>query len=240
MKCRIAVVVLAALAAVPAQAADGFFFNNSANSVNSGMYWGFELGQSSFALEQNDLDNALTGGLTDAGLDVLSSGSDASEDNFSWGLVLGYQILPYLAVEAAYVDLGDAEYKYNASVSDGVTTSEVATRFSGDSAGPMVSALGRLPLASGWDVYGRLGMYFGSEDSSLDLTVDGVSDSVSDSSSSESFVWGLGVGFTSGQWTARLDYQQITDVGGDSGFGEVDVDRITFGAVYRTDFGAWR
>jgi opacity protein-like surface antigen len=240
MKSRIAVVVLASLAALPAQAADGFFFNNSGVSVGSGMYWGFDLGQSSFALDQGDLDAALTGGLVDEGLDVLAARSDASEDNFSWGLILGYQILPYLAVEAAYVDLGEAEYKYNASVSDGVTTSDVAARLVGDSAGPMVSALGRLPLAAGWDVYGRLGMYFGSEDGSVDVSVDGLSDGFSDSSSSQSFVWGGGLGYTSGRWTARLDYQQFTDVGDDNGVGEVDVDRITFGAVYRTDFGAWR
>ena len=64
--------------------------------------------------------------------------------------------------------------------------------------------------------------------------------SFSDSSTSQSFLWGAGLGYTRGRWTSRLDYQQFTDVGDENGLGEVDVDRITFSAIYRTDFGFHR
>jgi outer membrane protein OmpA-like peptidoglycan-associated protein len=244
MKSRIALAVLASLATMPVLAADNHGLHGgfgSASYVEPGFYWGFDLGQSSFGLDQRDLDNQLAAGLGDEGLTVIDSRSETSEDSFTWGITLGYQLLRYLAVEAAYLDLGEAEYKYNALVTDGVTSGDTRSTFNADSSGPAVSLLATLPIGAGWGVYARAGMYFGNNDGSVDTSVDGVpSGSFSDSSTSQSFLWGAGLGYTRGRWTSRLDYQKFTDVGDEDGLGEVDVDRITFSAIYRTDFGFQR
>jgi opacity protein-like surface antigen len=231
MKNRIALAVLATLVASPAFADE-----------YSGFYWGFDLGQASYGLDRNDLDSQIVDGLAQQGLTVLSGSSETSEDGFTWGITFGYQILRYLAVEAQYLDLSSAEYKVNAQVTDGVNTSDVRSAVNIDSSGFSVSGLGILPVwDTGWDFYGRVGMYFGSNDAELNLSADSFSDRVTDSSSSESFFWGVGAGYTRGQWTSRLEYQKYVDVGDDnSGLGQADVDRIVFSAVYRTDFGAWR
>jgi opacity protein-like surface antigen len=230
MKNRIALALLAAFVASPA-VADEY----------NGFYWGFDLGQYSYGLDRNQLDSQIVDGLEQQGLTVLSGSSETSEDGFTWGITLGYQILRYLAVEAQYVDLGSAEYKVNARVTDGVTQADVRSGVEVDSSGFSVSGLGILPVwDTGWDVYGRVGMYFGSNDAELNVTADSTSDRFTDDSSSESFFWGVGAGYTRGQWTSRLEYQQYTDVGDDSsGLGQADIDRIVFSAVYRTDFGAW-
>ena len=232
MKFRIGFVLLAALATVPVHADD-----RARGGGDLGFYWGFDFGQASFGLDRGALDNQLTGALGEAGIEVLDGRSDTSEDGFTWGLTFGYQFLRYLAAEAAYVDLGDAVYQSSVLVSDGATTADVAARFTTDSAGPAISVLGILPIRSGWDVYARAGVYFGSNDTSTNVSVEDLSDSFGDSSSSQSFLWGAGIGYTSGQWTVRLDYQQFTDVGDKDGLGEVDVDRIALGAVYRTGYG---
>jgi opacity protein-like surface antigen len=234
MKLRTGFALIAALAALPVHAAD-----RTHGDGDAGFYWGFDLGEASFGLNRGDLDDQLTGALGEAGIDVLDGRSGTSEDGFTWGLTFGYQFMRYLAVEAAYVDLGEAEYTSRALVSDGATTADVTAKFTTDSAGPAISVLGTLPIRSGWDVHARAGMYFGSNDTSTNLSVDDLSDSFGDSSSSQSFLWGAGIGYTSGQWTVRLDYQQFTDVGDEDGLGEVDVDRLTLGAVYRTGYGFW-
>jgi opacity protein-like surface antigen len=97
-----------------------------------------------------------------------------------------------------------------------------------------VSVLGILPVfSSGWDVYGRAGVYFAGNDATAQLSIDGVSEQASDSSNSTEFVWGVGTGYTRGDWTVRLDFQQFTDVGDSDANGDVNVNRIALGAIYR-------
>lgn len=214
-----AVVGLAALAAVPAVAAE------------RGFYAGLDAGQYQYDLDTSGVATEITDGLADLGLTTSNPRSDTSEDGFTYGVLIGYQLLPYLAFEAAYVDLGDAEYKYGATVSDGTTSADVGASATIDSAGPTLSALGILPFGKGWEAYGRVGGYYGSNDTKLRVTVDGIEQSASDDSSSTSFVWGGGIGYTRQFYTVRLDYQQFTDVG-DDGAG-ADVDRIALVAIKR-------
>lgn len=221
MKRTLALLGLAALVSTPAVAAE------------RGFYFGLDAGQYNYDLDQRGIDRRVVGALEDFGLDVLDGRSETSEDGFTYGIILGYQILPYLAVEAAYVDLGDFEYKGSALVSDGISTVDLNAQLTGESSGPTLSVLGILPLISGWEVYGRAGVYFGSNDAEVRFTADGISESASDSSNSTEFLWGVGAGYTRGDWTVRLDFQQFTDVGDSNTTGDINVNRIVLGAVYR-------
>lgn len=221
MKKILALAALAALSTTPAVAED------------RGFYWGFDLGQYEYSLDQNALDQELVDSLESGGFDVLSGGSQISEDGFTWSLTLGYQFFRFLAVEAAWVDLGDAEYKASVEVDDGTFIIPLDTKVTNDSAGATLSALGILPFAGNWQVYGRAGVYFASND--LDVTASSGGESVAgeDSDNTQEFYWGLGAGYTQAQWTLRLEYQQYMDVGDDSTTGESDIDRITLGAIYK-------
>jgi hypothetical protein len=212
---------LAALAASPSIAAE------------RGFYAGFDLGQASYDLDRRDIDGQIVGAFDALGLNVLSGRSSTSEDGFTYGITLGYQILPYLAVEASYVDLDDAEYRGSATVTDGVTTADFGTQVTTESSGPALSVLGILPLPRNWEVYARAGLYFSNTDVAARLSSGDVSSLGDDSSSSEEFLWGAGVGYSRNQWTVRLDYQQYTDVGDEDVLGETNIDRIAFSALYR-------
>ena len=221
MKSRLALLTLAALASSPALAAE------------RGFYAGLDLGQASYDLDRRDIDSQIVDAFDSLGLAVLSGSSSSSEDGFTYGITLGYQILPYLAVEASYVDLDDAEYRGNATVTDGVGTADFRTQVTTESSGPALSVLGILPLPRNWEVYARAGVYFSSTDVTARLSSGDVVSAASDSSNSEEFLWGAGVGYSRDQWTVRLDYQQYTDVGDEDVLGEVNVDRIAFSALYR-------
>lgn len=221
MRTHLTLLVLATLASSPTLAAE------------RGFYAGFDLGQASYDLDRRDLDGQIVGAFESLGLTVLSGDSSTSEDGFTYGITLGYQVLPYLAVEASYIDLDDAEYRGSATVTDGVTTADFRTQVTTESAGPALSVLGILPLPRNWEVYARAGVYFSNTDVTARLAS---GDSVStgdDSSSSEEFLWGAGVGYSRDQWTVRLDYQQVTDVGDEDVVGEVNIDRIALSALYR-------
>jgi len=220
MKRILAVVGLAALAAAPAQA------------VDQGFYAGFDFGQYSYDLDTGGVAQQISDQLAGLGLATSNVRTDTSEDGFTYGVVVGYQVRPYLAVEAAYVDLGSAEYKFNATVSDGTTSSELRSQLTTDSSGPTLSALGILPFGKGWELYGRVGVYFASNEAALRLSADGIEESVSDDSSSQELLWGGGLGYTRGKYSVRLDYQQFTDVGDDS-TGEASIDRLAVGAIFR-------
>jgi len=222
MKKILALAALAALSTTPAVAQD------------RGFYWGFDAGQYQYNLDQNDLDNALVDSLESEGFDVLSGRSETSEDGFTWGLTLGYQFFRYLAVEAAWVDLGSAEYKASVEVAGDGSIIPLDTKITTDSAGATLSALGILPFASNWQVYGRAGVYFASNDLELRVSSDGFGPPpAEDSDNTQEFYWGLGAGYTQAHWTLRLEWQQYMDVGDDSTTGETDIDRITLGAIYK-------
>jgi OOP family OmpA-OmpF porin len=222
MKRTFALLGLAALASTPAVAAE------------RGFYLGVDAGQYAYDLDQRGLDQTVEDSVAGAGLVVVEGQSDTSEDGFTYGIIFGYQVFPFLAVEATYVDLGDAEYRASGIVTDGVTTAEMNARITAESSGATLSALGVLPVFdSGWEVYGRAGVYFASNDVAASFAIDGISDSASDSSNSTEFLWGVGTAYTRGDWTVRLDFQQFTDVGDSDTGGESNVDRIVIGAVYR-------
>jgi len=138
MKRLIALAGLAVLAAAPASAGD------------RGFYAGFDLGQYSHDLDANGISRQFDAALGGLGLTTSNFSSDTSEDGFTYGVLVGYQFLPYVAVEAAYVDLGDAEYKGRATVSDGVTSADMNAQYTTESSGPSLSVLGILPFMKTW------------------------------------------------------------------------------------------
>lgn len=210
----------------------GLLVATSASAADTGFYAGLDFGQYSHDLDSNGFGRQVDGALGDLGLTVSSSASDSSEDGFTYGVLVGYQFLPYLAVEAAYVDLGDAEVKTNATVSDGFTSADLRAKATTGSSGPSLSALGILPFMKNWEVHARAGVYFSNNDATARLAIDGLEETANDSSNSTEFVWGAGIGYTRGDYTTRLDYQQYTDVG-DSSTGEASIDRLTLVAIFR-------
>jgi OOP family OmpA-OmpF porin len=222
MRRLIAAALVSACATTPALAAD-----------DRGFYIGAELGQATVDIDQRALDEALIGEAVEQELEVLDISSEESESSFTYGLILGYRILPYLAIEASYVDVGEAEYKARGTVSDGVSTFDGSVTFDSAAKGPVVSALAILPFESGWLVYARAGGFFANVEYDRTLSVAGASEVQEQTESSGRFVWGVGGGYRQGPWTLRLEYQQIQNLVDSDLAGEANADRITLGAIYQ-------
>ena len=229
----------------------------------TGFYIGGDVGQSNWNVTERDADN-LTSAVADeinfAGAGTVTvTGTDYkfSDTDTTYSLFVGYQFVPWLAVEASWMDLGNTNIDTNGTyvydvvpsplppgVPNGGTYS-INPQF--ESSGFAVSVLPMLPLGNAWNIYARLGYYFGDNKLSGALNVQEtrlgvpvgspVRQRFSESDSSGVFMWGAGVSYTWNQRVSfRLEYDNVNDVVESSGpFGDdkTDVERFTLGAVYR-------
>lgn len=160
----------------------------------------------------------------------------ADNEATAWGALVGYRIFRYMAVEAAYLDLGTLE---RTERFDFVfpPNAFIETRRDLRTSGPAASVLGILPIGDQWELYARLGVFFA--DMELDSRPIGGSVVVIDGSDSitfgsESLQWGAGAQFNWGEhWSVRLDLQRFESVGEDNGAGEADIDLLSLGVLFR-------
>ena len=166
--------------------------------------------------------------------------SSIDTDNPGYGFVAGYRLNTHLAVEGGYMDLG--KFRYEANSNGGFINADDPTILdpspltltaNSKTAGFALTALGILPLNYRWELYGRAGVLFASNELTLFLT-DGVGSlKDTDNGSSTHLLAGAGAGFTFAEiYTLRAEYQRVFDAGDDT-VGEGDQDLATVGVTVR-------
>lgn len=148
-------------------------FTLPAAAADNGFYLGVSLGQS--AVDISDIDEDL-------------SGSDFSGGDMAFKAFAGYRLLNFLALEASYVDFGNAD-----DTVDGVDGT-VEANFTGYD----VFAVGMLPLGIA-DIFAKVGMI--AWDADIGASVGEVHESLSADGTDP--VYGLGVQFRITSFTIR-------------------------------------
>lgn len=150
-----------------------------------------------------------------ARLDQFSGAPAATStlDNRDAGLSLsvGYRFSPYLAFEAAYLDLGGIRYMFEGS--SGTFPLELASQ------GPAFSALGTLPLIRPLLLEGRVGIYLGESKLRADLPsgsfpipLDPEDLLGADGGADAALLLGVGLVARLGRhWSVRLGYDYVSD-----------------------------
>jgi OOP family OmpA-OmpF porin len=147
------------------------------------------------AQAQTDIDNPtgfyVGGGFGQFSLDIedisdVGSGLDAALDDNdnSYKFFAGYRFSPYIALEAAYVNLGKPGDQISSSGSNG--------RYSVEADGFAPSLIGTLPLGP-FELFGKVGYYFYDVSARVDFE-DG--EVLTSDSSGDDFVYGGGIGIT--------------------------------------------
>jgi OOP family OmpA-OmpF porin len=146
--------------------------------------------------------------------DLITSGSvDGSDTGFK--VFGGYQFNPYFGVELAWVDLGKAGYSgtfFGAPVTGGTVKTS----------GLNLSAVGTLPLGSGFAIFGKAGV-FAWEAKANDVT-GGVPFSAKDDGGDLSLGIGASYDFTK-NFSIRAEWERFKAVG--------DIDLLSIGLVYK-------
>jgi OmpA-OmpF porin, OOP family len=162
-------------------------------------------------------------GQTEVNLDC--AGTTACDDkDSSWKIFAGYQFNRNFALEFGYTDLGE------------VTASTPAIGFIPPASVAIEStvwelvAVGMLPLAERFSLYGKLGLYRADTDIEVNFVSLG---SVTDSDSNTDLTFGIGVRFDiTPRLGVRLEWQRYSSVSA-ADFDEGDVDVMSLGVAWR-------
>jgi OOP family OmpA-OmpF porin len=154
----------------------------------------------------------------DACSDVGGPGISCDDTATSFKILGGYQFNKHLAAELGYIDFGKAEAR-----GPGGTITLKSHAFD-------LVAVGTLPIADRFSVYGKIGAYRATTDLNVSTTL--LRGSASDDSTD--LTYGVGAGFdATRQVTLRAEWQRYSDVGGDNVGGKGDVDVISLGVLFR-------
>lgn len=148
----------------------------------------------------------------------------------AFGFYGGYRFNTHFAVEGGYMDSGSVAYRAQLRGNITGVPTDALLNLDSETAGLTVSALGIWPLSYRWEVYGRAGAQFSSNDFSLYyIDVEQDAKRLQFSNSDVDFYAGLGTSFNFLEiYDVRLEYQRIIDAG-DSNTDEADADVITIG-----------
>ena len=223
MRCHL-LALLVAIAAAPAIAKEPAL----------GFYVGAGAGVSSFRGDYaSQVDQAYAGtGFT------VDAATVTDDRDTAWKAYAGWRFHPYGAIEAAWLDFGEARTHYAIGVPNiGAATRDGRYRLSGAE----ISALGIVPIGDRATVYAKAGALFSQlkyDESGLNQF--GEPGSFSHTNRETKFLWGLGGSFELVDSLAvRIEWQRAEDIGErfaltDSGNGRFEhVDMATIALQWR-------
>lgn len=231
MKSKIALVTALALVAGSAVAAE-----------DSGFYVGAGLGIGKINVASSKITNALNSEFAVLEAPLYVTNDNVDQNTAPWDLMVGYKFMKYFAVELAYMDLGSADYTGKIRATDIIDEPIVGkAKASMNADGWPLSVLGIWPVTDQFDVWGRVGAFFGNSDAKAKLTyADGslVCDDYAcakgrGSASSTEFVGGVGADYHfTDEWSARGEWLTIPNLEfGDSSL-EGNVNTFMFSVLY--------
>lgn len=165
-------------------------------------------------------------------LTVESMTDSLDTKDAAFGFFGGYRFNTHFAVEGGYMDLGSVAYRAQLRGNITGVPTDALLNLDSETAGLTVSALGVWPLSYRWEVYGRAGALFSSNDFSvyyIDVEQDAKRLQFSDND--VDFYAGIGTSFNFLEiYDVRLEYQRIIDAG-DSNTDEADANVISIGVT---------
>jgi len=201
--------------------------------ADNGLYVGATAGTSLFHQDVSELDAAVVGAFNQRQFVVISSTSTLDKSSVTYSGIIGYQIIPQLAVEASYTDLGKLRYHSNNTVLTGFLPLNARADLDAKAKGPTLAVLGSLPLGSQFEIFARAGILFSKVTLDANTFVSGegqlASDSETQSANSVDPLFGAGLAWhVTNQFKIRAEYTRYSNVGDKDKTGEVNID--TFGA----------
>lgn len=199
-----------------------------------GFYLNASFGQAKYDVSQDELDTVALLAYESNDITVIDANSSLDEKGSAWSLTGGYRFSPYIAVEAGYMNLGSAKYRATGDVFvPGLGVMDSTLGIDIKAKGPVVSAIGVLPLGEKFDVHGHLGVFFSKLTMDIGVSLDDVTVSDSISGSSQDVFAGVGAAYHFTKSVAlSLDYSALSKVGNENETGEVDVKSLRLGVQY--------
>jgi OOP family OmpA-OmpF porin len=161
--------------------------------------------------------------------------SSLDDSDTAYGVHVGYRWNSYVATELGYVNLGEGLFEAN--LSDPAVVSEptvFSARFR--TTGITAAMLGIFPVAGMFDFHGRAGVYYADTRyrQRQDFTTSDTFLSGESKANSFDALAGIGAAWNFNEnYSLRVEYQKFLNVGDKDDTGEVDVDLLTIGVLFR-------
>jgi hypothetical protein len=205
------------------------------NANRIGAYGGALIGQSNFSGDQSENEAGLIDTLEGAGVPLRNVRSETEDSDLGYQATFGYRFNRYFAAELGLAQFGTLESTARAEMDfgTGFVPASVSLRFS--AGGPIISAIGILPLGEKAELYGRLGYLFTSSERELSSRVDGQAGSFgSAKGDSQNPVYGIGFAWHINQvYSVRAEFQKIDNLGQENRTGEEDLTIMALGLIVR-------
>ncbi len=236
---KIPVIVVVALGLVVAGMAEAATPKKRTRNQNRiGPYGAAFVGMTQYNGDHSADEQSLMSILENSGYPFQNATSKTENTDIGYQATFGYRFHRYIAAEIGLVQYGSLKTSLNADVdvNGSGTYVPVGLHYNFHVAGPLMSAIGTLPLNDKFELYGRVGVLFASAEREFTSKVNGESGIASTGrGDSQNLVYGAGVGWNINQmYTIRAEYQVINGVGeGDRTGGEEDLRNFSLGLIVR-------
>jgi hypothetical protein len=204
------------------------------NANRIGAYGGALLGQSNFSGDQSLNEASLRDIISGAGA-PQNLESSTEDSDFGYQATFGYRFNRHFAAELGLAQFGNLSSTARADMDfgNGLVPASVKLNFS--AGGPIISAIGILPIGEKFEIYARLGYLFCSSERELSSRVDGQAGSFgSAKGDSQNPVYGLGFAWNISQvYAIRGEFQKLDQLGQENRTGAEDVTVIGVGLIVR-------
>ncbi len=211
----------------------------SASADDRGFYAGAGVGWSQMSIPKSNATDAFIFAFNEVGYPLESWSVKTDKTDIMWSAFAGYKFIKYVAVEAGYLDTGTASYTGKGTTLvfdteiDGYVEVPVKGNIDWHATGWQASVLGIWPIDENWEIFGRVGGFYGDVKADLRVSADGAVGKAHTSGSSTEFLYGVGVDATFLEnWAARFEWLAIPSLGSSDTGGSGDWNGLQFSLLY--------
>jgi OmpA family protein len=234
---KIPVIVLVLLGLVFAGLAEAAPKKRTRNQNRIGPYGAAFVGMTGYKGDQSDNESIVEDILTNNGIPFQNLESSTDDSDFGFQATFGYRFHRFFAAELGLVQYGELTTNAGADLDfpdDGRPFVPTNVEMTFGVGGPLISAVGILPIQEKFELYGRVGYLFASTKREISLRVEGErAISGSGKGDAQELVYGGGFSWNINQvYSIRAEYQVVTDVGSER-TGSEDLGNLSLGLIVR-------
>jgi hypothetical protein len=205
------------------------------NANRIGPYGALLVAQARYAGDQAENEQDLIDFFENREDPTRNASTSSKTEDIGFQATFGYRFHRYFAAELGLVQYGELSSTVHGEVDQGAGFIPASVKYAFNVGGPVVSAVGILPLGNKSELYARVGYLFASVERELSARVDGQRAGANTAQGdSQDPVFGLGFAWHINQvYTVRAEYQKLTNVGQEDRTGTEDLDVIGVGFLVR-------
>jgi len=232
---KFSVVVLVVMSIAIAGLAEAKPKKRTRNANRVGAYGALLVHQAHYTGDQSVLEEELRDFLANQNGPSRNIAVTTKDNDIGYQATFGYRFNHYFAAELGLVQYGELSSTVHGEIDRGNGFVPASVKLAFNVGGPVISAIGILPLGEKAEMYGRLGYLFASSERQISSRLDGQSGGTNSAKGdSQGAVYGVGFAWHVNQvYSIRAEYQKIDGVGQNDRTGKEDLNVIGLGLLIR-------